>query len=261
MSLVRHYPRTISKAPILRQNARPLLRAFFAVGFLIAIGGFVLQLAGFDTADVAKVTASSPQAQMLLGSIYLAATILLIRAPNAGAIFLRSWPILVLPIFAFLSAAWSPDAALTLRRSFAFLGTYLFGLSLASRFTFEEGLRLMVQTLSAAMALSVLWAGAFPAQGIHQVTDFGRVPARTCGVVARHFCSSKHSWIRCRPHDCIVGCLSKVCFSKLAASCRSADRCRRLLSGGSLRQRIRDRSIVVGNALLIFASWAALTYP
>ena len=163
--------RVVSAALIWRQSTHSLLSIFFAVGLLVAIGGFVLQIAGTSTTEPFQATASSILAQAILGSIYLVASILLIRSPSASAILVRVWPILVLPFLAFLSAAWSPDPFLTLRRSFAFLGTILFGLSLASRFTFKDGLNLITQTLSVSMVLSVVWTIALPAQGIHQATD------------------------------------------------------------------------------------------
>ena len=163
--------RTVSAELVRRQLSNSLLSVFFASGLLIAIGGFLLQIAGEASAAAVRADASSIQSQALLGSIYLLASILLIRSPNASAILVRGWPILVLPFLALVSAAWSPDPFLTLRRGLAFLGTVLFGLSLASRFTSKDGLSLITQTLSVSMVLSIVWVIALPAQGIHQATE------------------------------------------------------------------------------------------
>lgn len=152
-------------------NHSTFLRAFFAVGFLIGGGGFVLQIAGIETSHAAVATASSILSQTILAGLYLMATILFLNSGRAEIILKRTWLVLVLPILAIASALWSPDPSLTLRRSIALLGTVLFGLSLASRFTFDTGLRLIIRSLSASMLLSVILALLFPTQGVHQLTD------------------------------------------------------------------------------------------
>ena len=71
-----------------------------------------------------------------------------------------------------VSAVWSPDAFLTLRRGFALLGTVFLGLSLATTFDFRQALAILIRSLALAMALSVVWVVLFPKYGVHQATDF-----------------------------------------------------------------------------------------
>src|SRR5262249_24104347 len=145
--------------------------AFFAVGLLLAMGAFTPQLAGVDPRIARQLDEGSLISQGVLGTIYLVATIILLRNRIALPMLARAWPIFLLPILAIVSATWSPDPSLTLRRGFALVGTILFALSLASVFDFQSCLRLFIQVLVIAVVLSIFWALVFPASGIHQVTD------------------------------------------------------------------------------------------
>ena len=84
----------------------------------------------------------------------------------------RAWPVLALPVLAWFSVVWSPDAFLTLRRGFALLGTVFLGLSLATTFDFRQALAILIRSLALAMALSLVWVVLFPKYGVHQATDF-----------------------------------------------------------------------------------------
>lgn len=144
---------------------------FFAVGLLFAIGGFNIQLSGGDTRETLQADAASLVSQILFTSIYFVATLILLTSRSGRHVLIRSWPIFVLPLLALVSAAWSPDASLTLRRAVAFLGSVLFGVSLGSYFSLREAVCLVTRVLAAAMVLSVIWALVFPAYGIHQAYE------------------------------------------------------------------------------------------
>lgn len=80
--------------------------------------------------------------------------------------------LLVLIGIALASVFWSVSPELTLRRSFALVGTTLFGFYLATRYSLKEQFRLLTWALGIAMVLSVLLALLLPSYGIHQGGDF-----------------------------------------------------------------------------------------
>ena len=144
---------------------------FFFLGLLLAIGGFNLHLSGFDTREALQADAASLVSQVLFSLIYLVATAILLLSNSGRKILVKTWPIFLLPALAIISSAWSPDASLTLRRSFAYLGSVLFGVSLGSYFSVRETVCLITRALALAMILSVVWAVALPTYGVHQAFE------------------------------------------------------------------------------------------
>lgn len=150
------------------------VHVFLTVGFLIITGAFTLQLSGID--PHVGVTESlrengSMVMQILLGVSYLGAVVLVVGSRDALNVAARAWPILILPILAFVSISWSPDGYMTLRKSIAFLGTILFGLSMAARLPPADCIRLLVRAMTLETVLSVIWVIVFPYYGVHQETD------------------------------------------------------------------------------------------
>lgn len=158
-------PRTLSRF------ANALTQAFYMTGLLFAMGGFVLQLGGADLTVASVAGKGSLLSQSVLGTVYLGGLACLFRTGIATKILTRAWPVFLLPTLAIVSAVWSPDPMLTLRRAFALLGTVLFGLSLAASFDFRTCLSLLIRALAIAMLLSVIWVVAFPEYGLHQASD------------------------------------------------------------------------------------------
>ena len=79
---------------------------------------------------------------------------------------------LALPIFAVLSAFWSQDAAITLRKSVFLLLTTAFGIYFARRFKIERQMQLICAAAAIAATLSILFALLLPAYGIdHDVHE------------------------------------------------------------------------------------------
>lgn len=188
-----------------------LVEAFFFIGFLIAGGGFVLQIGGTETNQVELAAASSMLSQIVLAGFYLVAAVLFINSGRAGEIFKRTWPVLLLPALAIVSVLWSPDPYLTFRRSAAFLGTVLFGLSLASRFTMAGAVTLIIRALSLSMLLSLLLVIALPSQGVHQLTDAAAFQPEHAGL-----------WRGIFAHKNILGGLSGLTAALLMAYGRIA---------------------------------------
>jgi len=143
---------------------------FFIPGFLLAAGAFVLQLGVGDLTIAAKADTGSLLSQIVLGSLYFVATIILFTTRNRFKMLISGWPILVMPILALASATWSDDPELTLRRAFALVGTVFFGLSFASVFNFRQCVSIVTGILPIAMLLSIVWVLLFPETGVH-LTD------------------------------------------------------------------------------------------
>lgn len=147
------------------------LYVFFSVGMLFAMGGFGLQLSGSDLREALRPSDTSIASQVIVGSIFGIALIILVSMRHATAVIVHAWPIFLLPALAILSAAWAPDVSTTLRRSAAYFGTILFGFTLATRFSTAECVRLIIATLSLATFLSLVWVFIFPAYAVNQATD------------------------------------------------------------------------------------------
>jgi O-antigen ligase len=157
---------------ILPPFARAVKPPFYVAGLLLAMGGFVLQLAQSDLTLARETSAGSLLSQSILGVVYLVGAVFLFTSGRAVGVLARAWPVLALPLLAMFSVVWSPDPSLTLRRGFALLGTVFLGLSLATTFDFRQSLAILIRSLALAMALSLLWVVLFPKYGVHQATDF-----------------------------------------------------------------------------------------
>ncbi len=101
----------------------------------------------------------------------------------AGALIMRRYRFLVagwhgsvwiwsLPILAILSAVWSQDSAITLRKSFFLLLTTAFGIYFARRATMERQMQLICTAGGIAALLSIFFALLLPTYGIdHDVHE------------------------------------------------------------------------------------------
>jgi O-antigen ligase len=148
-----------------------VLHAFFMAAFPFVIGGFTLQLSGADISVAPRLGSGSALSQAVLGVIYLASGFVLAVSPRATRTLQRTWPIFLLPALAVISALWSPDAGLTVRRAIALTGTIVFGLSIVSALSPKSSLALILRALSLAMLLSVVWVFVFAPYGAHGATD------------------------------------------------------------------------------------------
>lgn len=108
-------------------------------------------------------------ASLHAGSLFL----LLVHGRAAAAAVARHWPAVALVALALLSTAWSGAPDITLRRSFAFLGTTAFGILLASRYDTRTLLLRVAAALGVAAVLSVVFAVALPSYGVDQGVHAG----------------------------------------------------------------------------------------
>ena len=106
-----------------------------------------------------------PTTQIILGVIYLIACFLLLYRRQLKLLVKDPYLVAVVGLCV-MSAAWSVDPAVTLRRSAAFVGATLFGVYLASRFTFSQQLKILAGTLGFAAVLSIAFAIVAPRYGV-----------------------------------------------------------------------------------------------
>jgi len=129
--------------------------AFTAMVLFLGTGAFVSLT--MDTSNPNVVTDGSMVTQLGWSLIYI---VVLVRAvPRRREIIqaVKSNKALVfLVLLAILSAFWSEDAGLSLRRGFAVLATTLFGIDFAVRYTLREQIRLFGIALGFAVGISVL---------------------------------------------------------------------------------------------------------
>ena len=152
--------------------AHKVLIGFLAIGLLLEIGSFRMQLGGIDPSLAIETGSGSTFVQILMALINLAAAGLLLCSRQSGKMLLRAWPLFLMPALAFASMLWSPEPEFTFRKSVAFLGTVLFGFVIATVLDPRDAIRLICRTLSLAVLLSVAWVLLFPEYAKHNATDF-----------------------------------------------------------------------------------------
>jgi len=108
--------------------------------------------------------------QSLWAAIYILAFFLLYRRWHYTArIAFLDKTICFLVGLAFISAIWSDAPLVTLRRSTALLGTTVFGIYLATRYTGQELLKMLLWTLGLSAVLSIVFVLFLPSYGIHTI--------------------------------------------------------------------------------------------
>jgi O-antigen ligase len=78
----------------------------------------------------------------------------------------RNWSVVALVFLALLSSSWAGMADLSLRKSIGLLGTTLFGIALAVRFSFQDQLRMLSWLFRVIAVLSLAWIVLLPSYGI-----------------------------------------------------------------------------------------------
>src|SRR5207302_1693415 len=111
--------------------------------------------------------AGSLMLQVLWSVIYIACVLLLRRAARQFLPIVRreQW-LLILITLALVSATWSVDPALTVRRSIAITGTCVLGIYLALRYTIRQQIALLSWMLMFSMLSSLAFCVFLPDYGI-----------------------------------------------------------------------------------------------
>ena len=115
----------------------------------------------------ANYAEGSPLTQILLFSVYIVSIALLVIHPSRQLLHaLRPRLLWLLPLYALVSIAWSGAAAISFRRTVALVGTSVFGLYLASRYSRATLLHLLLVVAVMTSVLSLLISVALPAYAI-----------------------------------------------------------------------------------------------
>lgn len=150
-------------------------KAFTVLSLLLFSDAFISLLrrrAGF----VLDSTEGDAVMQVFLFGVYVVTCFLiLVRWQKTLQVAMAEPLLMVLLAIALLSVLWSVAPMVTLRRSIALVGTTLFGVYFATRYSLKEQLKLLLWTLGIATLLSYLFALALPQLGIHQ--DGGHIGA------------------------------------------------------------------------------------
>jgi exopolysaccharide production protein ExoQ len=139
-------------------------RFFTVFVFLLASGAFTSLLGGEDSVGKGIVGALM---QTIWSLIYLATLVLVQRSCKGfQGVIRRDKLLFLLVALTTVSAFWSGDPALTFRRSVALMGTTLFGIYFARRFSLADQLRLLGRVFAVGAILSLVFVAILPQYGI-----------------------------------------------------------------------------------------------
>lgn len=150
-----------------RLNTLPLLEGGLGVLLLLLFSQALLGplFAGGADPD------SSSVLRLIWPPVYAATLALMLARPGAVLRHLvPAWPILALVALAMASTIWSVDPDVTLRRSIALLFTTLFGIWLASAFSWRDFLRVIAASFAVLAIFSFLAGALVPGFGVmHEI--------------------------------------------------------------------------------------------
>jgi exopolysaccharide production protein ExoQ len=140
-------------------------RFFTIFVILLASGAFTNLMGGEDAAPGKGVVGFIMQT--IWSVIYLATLILFQRGCKGFLVAVRRDKLLFLLVaLTMFSVLWSDDPALTFRRSVALIGTTLFGVYFARRFSLSDQLRLLSRVFLVATILSLVFVAILPQYGL-----------------------------------------------------------------------------------------------
>jgi exopolysaccharide production protein ExoQ len=143
------------------------LEKVFVISAFILYSGALLTLLRQMTGAISNPNQSDPVSQLVFFLVYgITACLVLVWRERFTRIDTGDVLLWLLVVIALASVLWSAAPEITLRRSIALLGTTLFGVYLAIRFSLREQLRLLAWALGIAALLSLLFVLALPAYGI-----------------------------------------------------------------------------------------------
>jgi exopolysaccharide production protein ExoQ len=150
---------------------------FTIASLILYTGGIVNVIAtdGMSEGDLdigGAATDSSKFAivKVLYPITYIIALLLLTRTIGKSSkltiIILKNFPVVLLVGLAVLSTVWSEIPEMTISRSFALVGTTIFGIYLANRYTLRQQLVILSHTFLAIILLSIVFMVALPQYGL-----------------------------------------------------------------------------------------------
>ncbi|MFH7025488.1 MAG: O-antigen ligase family protein [Heteroscytonema crispum UTEX LB 1556] len=158
-------------------------KAFIVISLFLSAPALVPVL--LNTEDVSGI-AADPYTPIIFLGIYLV-TLVLIAKRWKSFVFVASkdiWIWLLVGI-AIASISWTISPDITLRRSILLLGTTLFGVYFAMRYTLREQLQLLAWALGLIVVLSFVFAIALPSYGL-MTTQEGGIHAGSWKGVMTH---------------------------------------------------------------------------
>lgn len=156
------------RAHVPRLTFLPALEAGVA---LLAVLLFSQALLGPLLTDPADPE-SSAALRLIWPPLYLVVLVLIAARPaQTLALAIKVWPLLALLALTMISAQWSIDPGVTVRRSIAVIMTSLFGLWFAARFCWRDMIVIVASAFAVLSVGSLIASLAFPGfavdQGIH----------------------------------------------------------------------------------------------
>jgi len=139
---------------------------FFTTFVLLLTSGAFISLMGGEEGALGK-GAVGIFMQTIWSVIYLATLVLLQRGRKEFlGVVRRDKLFFLLVALTMVSVFWSEDPALTFRRSVALMGTTLFGVYFASRFSLADQLRLLSRVFVLGAILSLIFVAILPHYGL-----------------------------------------------------------------------------------------------
>jgi exopolysaccharide production protein ExoQ len=145
-----------------------LERAFTVMSLLIYSGGILTLLVSGGTGEMdVEITYDTSIIRIFYFAIYLVTIALLFlrwrKVLYALAQDMWTWLLVALPP---ISILWSFDSSITIKDSVTIVGSSLFGLYLATRYSIKQQLQLIAVATGIAIGLSLLFAVALPNYGM-----------------------------------------------------------------------------------------------
>lgn len=157
---------SLNYASRLKLSIRPFENMFSVVSLLLFSQGFYTIILG----------SSIGGEEGDIDSVFLRIVFLLIYAISLALLAFRSQRTLyflkgniwltLLVVMAILSVSWSTVPSITFRKTVSLIGTTLFAVYLASRYSFEEQIKIYGWTFGIAVVFSLIFGIAFPQYGI-----------------------------------------------------------------------------------------------
>ena len=160
---------------IVNQQLNFIEKAFTILSLFIFSGGVLVLVLSGGQQEYEEVSYDSSLIRIAFFSIYAITFLLLsLRWKHTLDTLKQDYWIFSLVIIAVVSIVWSFEKSNTSKDVFTLVGSSLFGLYLASRYTLKEQLQLMGWTFGIAIILSFIFAIALPKFGIMGASHQGK---------------------------------------------------------------------------------------
>ncbi len=151
----------------MKQSIRPFENVFSVVSLLLFSQGFFTVILGGSGIGGEEGDIDSLFLRLAFLGIYaISIALLAFRWPRTLSFLKTNLWVLILIALAIVSVSWSSIREIAFRKVIAMIGTTFFALYLASRYSFEQQLKIYGWTFGIAVVCSFLFALAIPEYGI-----------------------------------------------------------------------------------------------